>query len=198
MKILCLYNNECALELFTWLKSEGHEIHLWTDTIEAEWCNEQKFDLAVSYTYRYIITEDTIRALNNNVVNIHNSLLPWNRGADPNMWSIIERTPRGVTLHYINAGLDKGDIIMQKLVTDTDDETLASSYNNLDVAAKILFKEAFQHYKFWPEMKKQALGKGSYHSVKDGNVFKKLIETYDMPIKNFRSIIINGGGYTEK
>ncbi len=193
MKILCLFNNKCALELFDWLKSEGHETILCTERLVPLWCREQKFDLSVSYTYRYILTEEIIHALNNNVVNIHTALLPFNRGADPNMWSIIDGTPRGVTLHYINPGLDKGDLIMQRLVLDTDAETLASSYNNLDMAAKTLFKEAFTCYKYWPEMKKKALGQGSYHSVKDGDKFKNIIKTYNIGIIKFRKYLSEWG-----
>ena len=126
MKILGLYNNDCALELFQWLENEGHDVVLVTEKLDADWCKEHLFDLAVSYSYRYILKEEVIRALNDNVVNIHNSLLPFNRGADPNLWSIVERTPRGVSLHYMDSELDKGYIIAQRIVNDTDEETLKS------------------------------------------------------------------------
>ena len=116
MKILCLYNNECAAELFEWIKEQGHETICSSEKLKAQWCREQKFDLAVSYTYRYILTEEILLLLNQNVVNIHNAYLPWNRGADPNIWSIVDDTPRGVTLHYMDTSLDKGSIIAQKLV----------------------------------------------------------------------------------
>lgn len=187
MKILCLYNNECAVELFGWLKEQGHETVLWSDRLDAKWCKEQAFDLTVSYTYRYIISEKIINSLKDNVVNIHNSMLPWNRGADPNLWSIVENTPRGVTLHYINAGLDKGPIIAQEVVDDTDNETLKSSYNNLDIAAKAMFKKAFKYVDFWQSMKKTPVGNGSYHSVKDGEKIKSVIDTYDLSITEFRN-----------
>jgi len=36
--------------------------------------------------------------------------------ADPNVWSFIEKTPKGVSIHYLDAGIDTGDIIAQKLV----------------------------------------------------------------------------------
>lgn len=186
MKILGLYNNELALELFQGLKEQGHEVILWKEKLSASWCVEQAFDLAVSYTYRYFILEDVIEALHGNVVNLHNSYLPWNRGADPNLWSIVEGTPRGVSLHYVNAGLDKGDIIAQKLVCDTDEETLESSYLNLHRAALELFREAFGQYPYWQDMRKKVLGKGSYHSLKDGEQMKTVIDTYAMPIKEFR------------
>ena len=186
MKILGLYNNECAIELFNWLASEGHEVIFCRKKINADWCRRQEFDLTVSYTYRYILTEDILEALNNNAVNIHNSLLPWNRGADPNLWSIAEGTPRGVTLHYMNTGLDKGSAIAQEIVDDGDEGTLASSYNNLDMAAKSLFKRAFHYYPYWPSLKKECLGEGSYHSLKDGEKIKQVIDSYNLPIEELR------------
>ena len=188
MKILCLYNNDCALELFQWLKEQGHEPVIYTERLSAEWCRSGRFDLTVSYTYRYILTEDILEALNNNVVNIHNSVLPWNRGADPNLWSIAENTPRGVTLHYVDAGLDKGYIIAQEIVDDcSEEETLSSSYYGLDRAAKSLFKKVFRYYEFWPSLKKNCQGKGSYHSLKDGKRIKAVIDTYDISVAEFRA-----------
>lgn len=200
MKILGLYNNECAIELFQWLESEGHDVILISDRLDADWCRKQDFDLAVSYTYRFILKQDVIDALKNNVVNIHNSMLPFNRGADPNLWSIVERTPRGVSLHYMDVELDKGYIIAQSIVNDTDEETLVSSYNNLDSAAKQLFKDALRYYDFWPQLKKKVEGKGTYHALKDAVEIKKVIDTYDLTITEFRERLEETvrGGLLEK
>ena len=189
MKILALYNNDCALELFDWLTEEGHEVILDTRPLDKSWCKREQFDLTVSYTYRYILSKDVLEALGHNVVNIHNSVLPWNRGADPNIWSIVEGTPRGVTLHYMDEELDKGYVIAQEIVDDSDQETLASSYDNLDRAAKAMFKKAFKYYMYWPSLKKRCLGDGSYHCVKDGVPLKDKIESYDISIPDYRKII---------
>ena len=201
MKILCLYNNDCALELFDWMDRQGDGIILWKDRLDCEWCRKQNFDLTVSYTYRYILSAEMIHALNDNVVNIHNSLLPWNRGADPNIWSIVDKTPRGVTLHYVDDQLDKGSVIAQEIVDDGDNETLSSSYSNLDKAAKSLFKKAFRYYDFWPSLKKQCMGTGSYHSLKDGIKIKRMIDSYDISIVQFRRQIwqeqLVSSGYRE-
>lgn len=186
MKILCLYQNKCAIELFQWIQEQGHEIVLYTEKLNALWCREEKFDLTVSYTYRYILTQDIISALNHNVVNIHNSYLPWNRGADPNIWSIVDDSPRGVTLHYMDASLDKGYIIAQRLVGKEIGETLRSSYEKLDKMAKKLFQEAFVFYKEWPQMKKIPLGKGTYHSLQDGVGIKSVIDTYELTVIGFK------------
>lgn len=196
MKILCLYNNVCAVELFEWLQRQGNEIVCCSEKLEETWCWEQNFDLTVSYTYRFILEQNILEALNNNAVNIHNAYLPWNRGADPNIWSIIEDTPRGVTLHYMDASLDKGYIIAQKMVEKKEAETLRSSYEDLDKAAKEMFREAFAFYKNWQEMKKVPLGAGSYHSLKDGQQIKSVIDSYDLTTAEFKERIksIAGAG----
>lgn len=186
MKILGLYNNECAVELFQWLIDEGNEVVFWKERLDIDWCRRQNFTLTISYTYRYILTEDILEALNDNVVNIHNSLLPWNRGADPNLWSIAEETPRGVTIHYMDTELDKGCIIAQEIVDDGDEGTLSSSYKNLDIVAKSLFKKTFHYYKYWRSLKKKCLGEGSYHSLKDGEKFRKVIDSYELSITEFK------------
>ncbi len=185
MKILFLYNNDCAVELGESIKAMGHEVVPFKERLTPEFALSGKFDLAVSYTYRYILTDELIDALGGNVVNIHNAYLPYNRGADPNLWSIVEGTPRGVTLHYISAGLDKGDIIAQRLVTEGDGDTLKSSYDNLDRNAKEMFMEALAQYDKWDELRHPQEGKGTYHSLKDGERIKSVITSYDMKIKDF-------------
>lgn len=48
------------------------------------------------------------------VLNLHISYLPWNRGANPNFWSFVENTKKGVTIHEIDEKLDKGKILLRK------------------------------------------------------------------------------------
>lgn len=196
MKILCLYKNDCAIELFNWLERNGHTVVLWKEKLEESWCREQKFDLIVNYTYGFILTESVLKTLNYNAVNIYNSYLPWNRWADPNIWGILDDTPRGVTLHYMEPELDKGAIIAQKMVCDGEQGTLKSSYDNLDRAAKELFKETFKFYQYWTEMKKRSIFKGNYHSIKDGKVIYSVIDTYDLPVFELKKGLTNyvGGG----
>jgi methionyl-tRNA formyltransferase len=63
-------------------------------------------------------------------INLHASLLPKYRGAAPVQWAIARgETVTGVTTMRINAGLDTGDILLQKEVAITPQdnaETLAS------------------------------------------------------------------------
>ena len=89
----------------------------------------------------------------------------------------------------MDAGLDKGYIIAQEIITapiDESVETLSTTYNELDKVAKSLFRRAFEVYNFWPSLKKQCLGAGSYHSLKDGEKIKALIDTYDLSLVEFK------------
>lgn len=49
MKVLCLYNNDCAVPLFEWIRQQGHEVIMKTDKLTPEWCEEQRVDFTISY-----------------------------------------------------------------------------------------------------------------------------------------------------
>ncbi len=194
MKILCLYNNPCALPLFDWLEEQGNEVVLRTGELSSDWCVSQKFDFALSYTYRHILSVQVLNALGNEVLNIHNSFLPFNRGADPNIWSAAEESPRGVSIHFMDEKLDKGRIIAQAIVPFEDGDTLQSSYNKLDAAAQTLFKQIYPLRRFWHEMEKVPLGRGSYHSVQDGKKLKEFVSDYSLPVEDFKKLALSNGG----
>ena len=52
-------------------------------------------------------------------VNLHPSLLPYNRGKHPYYWSIVEGTPAGVSIHFITKNIDDGAVIYQREI-ETD------------------------------------------------------------------------------
>ena len=74
-------------------------------------------------------------------MNLHPSFLPYNRGANPNVWSIIDRTPAGVSLHYVDQGVDTGDLIAQHEVEVLPWDTGFTLYGKLEEAAVTLFQE---------------------------------------------------------
>jgi methionyl-tRNA formyltransferase len=54
-------------------------------------------------------------------INLHPSLLPNYRGMSPQHWPIINGdTETGITIHFINEGVDTGDIILQEKIKITD------------------------------------------------------------------------------
>lgn len=99
---------------------------------------------------------------------MHISMLPWNKGADPNFWSWFDQTPKGVTIHLMDEGLDTGDILFQKQVNIDGSETLASSYELLQQEIIHLF-EANTHkiLQFDLSPIPQIPGEGSVHKSID-------------------------------
>jgi UDP-4-amino-4-deoxy-L-arabinose formyltransferase/UDP-glucuronic acid dehydrogenase (UDP-4-keto-hexauronic acid decarboxylating) len=74
-------------------------------------------DLLMSNSYSMIIREDILKSIDYNAVNIHWALLPKNRGPNPIQWAIIKGEDKtGVTIHYMDSGIDSGDVISQKEV----------------------------------------------------------------------------------
>ena len=172
MNVLVLGNRPAILPI---LKCDGY---ITDKEITPEFA--RNFDFIISYGYRHILKKDILDLFPDKAINLHISMLPWNRGSDPNLWSFIDDTPKGVTIHYMNEGLDKGDIIAQREVTMGDDETLKTSYDKLQSAMIDLFRET------WPEIidgmcvGRPQEGIGSYHKSTDKNGF---ILDVDTPIR---------------
>lgn len=142
-------------------------------------------DFIISYGYRYIIKPDIVQNFKNRAINLHISYLPWNKGADPNLWSFLEDSPKGVTIHYIDSGLDTGDIIVQTEVPYQENDTLRTTYERLTQTIEQLFTE------YWPLIREgkvkgipQPKG-GSYHKLKDKEKYLYLLtDGWDTPVRN--------------
>ena len=128
-----------------------------------------KADIGLSVFFGHILRSDFLHIFPGGVVNIHPSYLPYNKGAFSNVWSLVEGTPAGVTLHYIDDGVDTGNIIAQKLVPVIATDTGATLHRRLELACVELFKET------WPliacgqqvQSSVQVPGAGTYHKVRD-------------------------------
>lgn len=125
-------------------------------------------DIGLSILFGYILRSDFLGLLPAGLVNLHPSYLPYNRGTYPNIWSIIEKTPAGVTLHYVDAGVDTGDIVAQRRVLVEPIDTGETLYRKLERACVALFKET------WPLIRsgraprvQQSRDAGTYHRTRD-------------------------------
>lgn len=164
--------------LLTWLLDHGESIVSTTEKISPDFVQENQFDFLISYGYRHILRKDILELFPNRAINLHISFLPYNRGADPNFWSFLEGTPKGVTIHYIDEGVDTGDIIVQKEVVfdDLTAETLGSSYQKLHREIQQLFFENWATIKAGKSDRKRQYGKGTAHRVKDKSPYLHLLE----------------------
>ena len=181
-KILFLTNNlEITKPLYLWMR-KNYKVILYDKPLTLKYLKKIKPDMIISYNYKFIITSKIIDFYK--IINLHISYLPFNRGAHPNIWSHIENTPSGVTIHYIDKGIDTGKIITQKKVILDKNLTLKESYKKLHFHIRLLFKEWFSH-KQNKKPKKQK-EKGTFHLVKD---IKKLnIPNYDITIKKLKEL----------
>ena len=126
-----------------------------------------KPDLIFSIYWRYLLPDRIIQLPSKGCINYHPAMLPYNRGKNPNVWPIIENTPAGVTLHYIDIGIDTGDIIAQNKVEIEPIDTGETLYNKLNKAFEELFLNT------WPILKKDKIMSikqnketGSFHTSK--------------------------------
>jgi len=97
-------------------------------------------DLLVVVAYGRILGEDLLRLAPQGAINVHASLLPRYRGAAPIQWAIAEgERETGVTIMQMDAGLDTGDILLQRALAigDDDAEALAPRLAALGGAALI-------------------------------------------------------------
>lgn len=185
--VLFLTNNINSLSLYDWL-SERCKTVLFSDPITISDIERIKPDLVISFNYMHIVKSDVIDMMKNRIINMHISYLPWNRGANPNFWSFVDNTPKGVTIHVMDKGLDTGDIIYQKeLLFDEKKDTLSSSYDILQNEIIELFKEHWDDIYSGNIQTKKQVGKGSYHSVSD---FRKISEDIDFTWNDLASDVI--------
>lgn len=100
-------------------------------------------------------------------INMHPSYLPYCRGKDPYFWSIIEDVPFGLTLHFIDDGIDTGDIIFQHRIEIDDFDTGESLRNKSVALAPQFIADHFDAIKSGVYMRIRQPQLGSYHRTGD-------------------------------
>ena len=129
-------------------------------------------EIGVSAFFGHILRSDILELFPAGMINLHPAYLPYNRGAFTNVWSIVDGTPAGVTLHYIDTGVDTGDVIARIRVRVSPTDTGGSLYGKLENTCIELFKEA------WPQVATGDVvriaqsgptfeGEGTSHRMKD-------------------------------
>jgi len=174
VKVLFLGKNGSSLRSF--LSAEGVAVVQREEPIDVEWLVKCDPDLIISYGYRHFIRKPVIVSARRPIINLHVSLLPWNRGADPNLWSFLEDSPKGVTIHEMDAGLDTGPIIAQEVVDFVSPhDTLATTYQILSEAIEDLFRRWWGRIKVGNYIARQQPQGGSYHRAADKEQFQFLL-----------------------
>ncbi len=84
-------------------------------------------DLFVSMSFNQIFRKDILRVPPMGVINCHAGKLPFYRGRNILNWALInDEKEFGITVHYVDEGIDTGDIIRQVCHPITDADTYAT------------------------------------------------------------------------
>ena len=101
---------------------------------------DEKPDIIITCAYGQIIPQEILDCPKYGCINVHASLLPKYRGGAPIHWAIINGDKKtGITIMYMDKGMDTGDIISQEAIEILESDNLESVHDKLSVlGAKLL------------------------------------------------------------
>ena len=102
-----------------------HESREERDLVMATWLEEHGVELVVLAGYMHLLTEPFLHRFPERIVNVHPSLLPAFPGAHAIRDAVAAGAdPTGVTVHYVDEGLDTGPVLAQEPVALEPQATL--------------------------------------------------------------------------
>lgn len=102
-----------------------------------DWLKRMDIDLIITCAYGQILPQELLDIPHYGSINVHASLLPKYRGSAPINWAIMNGdTETGISLMYMDAGMDTGDIIDTIRVKINQDETYGELYKTLSILGK--------------------------------------------------------------
>lgn len=148
-------------------------------------------DLVVMFGYRHILSAEDLKSLDAPVLNLHISLLPFNKGAHPNFWAFYDNTPSGVTIHLADEGIDTGPLIYQReLFFDTTKITFSESYKSLLSEIENMFIENISDILRRNYTPVAQTDSGSHHTLKQlPSIFKGWDENVCREINRLKFMI---------
>ena len=102
-------------------------------------------DLIVVVAYGKILPKEIIDIPKYGIINVHSSLLPKYRGASPIHSAILNGDMEsGVSIMYIEEGLDSGDVILQESCDILENDTLGTLHDKLKDLGAIVLEKALK------------------------------------------------------
>lgn len=118
------------------------------------------------------------------VINCHPGVIPAARGLDAFKWSILEMKPLGVTLHYIDKEVDKGEVISivptPIFSTDTLEMLARRHYEN-----EIYVLSNFEHYLERPKNPFEGIAEGEPHRRMPYELEREMVSKFDQYKEHF-------------
>ncbi len=101
-------------------------------------------EMILSFYFRHVLKPAVLDLAARGALNLHGSLLPRYRGRCPVNWVLINgERETGVTLHHMAPKPDTGDVVAQRTVPISDDDTALTLNRKLGDAARVLLRETF-------------------------------------------------------
>lgn len=164
--LLCNKSKSEVRVVYNIIASYGHAVTISDDKPDEKFLSQ--FELGVSWFFRHLLKPEHIKAVTRGVINNHIGYLPTGRGADPAVWSIVNTEPAGVTMHWIDAGIDTGPIIAQRKTESFPTDTWGDLYPRLVNDMLHLFEDTWKYLEetdFQPKVLTQRDGETAKRSI---------------------------------
>jgi len=104
-------------------------------------------DVIIVWSYSMILPKSVLEVPRYGAVNMHGGLLPEFRGGHVGQWALISGAPEfGITLHYMDEGIDTGPVIAEsRFSVDSDDDAERLREKLRAAGAALLLK-------WWPQI----------------------------------------------
>ncbi|OOB76912.1 MAG: methionyl-tRNA formyltransferase [Epulopiscium sp. Nuni2H_MBin003] len=100
-------------------------------------------DLIVVVAFGQILPKEILELPPLGCINIHGSILPKYRGAAPIQWAVIDGEHKtGVTIMYMDEGLDTGDMLYKKEIEILEEDNSGTLFEKMSELGKEALKEA--------------------------------------------------------
>lgn len=151
-----------------WSERNGVPVHCPADVNTPGWIGkirDMSPEVIFSFYYRHLLSDAILDIPSSGAYNLHGSLLPAYRGRCPVNWVLVNgESSTGVTLHHMIKKADAGDIVGQRAVPITFDDTALTLSGKLCECAKELLSELLPMIKNGTAPRiVQDLGSGSYY-----------------------------------
>jgi phosphoribosylglycinamide formyltransferase 1 len=125
--------------------SSEHADRAARDGAIAEWLQEREVDLIVLAGYMELLSSEFIGRFRNRIVNVHPALLPAFPGLDA-IGQALEHGVKvaGVSVHFVDEGVDSGPLILQRAVEVPPDRDRAELERRIHAVEHELLPEAIR------------------------------------------------------
>ena len=115
------------------------------DTAMADWVEGRGADLVVLAGYMQLLSASFVTRFRNRIINVHPALLPAFPGLDA-VGQALEHGVKitGVTVHFVDEGVDSGPIIVQRPIPVPPDRDAAALEEAIHATEHALYPEAIK------------------------------------------------------